>query len=47
MNTEYPLTSFTHQTGAAAPTLVNQVQTYSPVETNPLDGIVRHNLMAR
>lgn len=47
VNTEYPLTSFTHQTGEAAPTLVNQVQTYSPVETNPLDGIVRHNLMAR
>lgn len=47
VDTEYPLTSFTHLSTDAAPTDTTGLELYNPVETNTLDGIVRHNLMAR
>lgn len=50
IDTEYLLSDFTWQSGNLTyPTLVSDanVKTYSPAATSPLDGIVRHNLLAR
>lgn len=48
VDTEYLLSDFTWQSGNLTyPTLVSQVKTYNPVATSALDGIVRHNLLAR
>lgn len=48
VDTEYLLSDFSWQSGNLTyPTLVSQVKTYNPVATSALDGIVRHNLLAR
>lgn len=47
IDTEYPLSSFTHLSTEAAPTDTTTLELYNPVETNVLDGVVRHNLLAR
>lgn len=48
IDTEYPLSSFTHLSTDSTPSAnTDGLQVYSPVSTNTLDGVVRHNLLAR